>query len=174
MLWVKNLTESLSTSVYRKESCLCLDRGSWSNSLHWGKIRRKGIRENFWCLFSAIEGFCRQISCWCYFFSWNMIGVLLQMENVSTVPWHYSYPLCADAVPSWDNIVIAYEPVWAIGTGKVASPLQAQEVHVAVRDWLKKNVSAEVASKTRIIYGGSLFTATLFASWILYCRIMYI
>jgi triosephosphate isomerase len=62
----------------------------------------------------------------------------------------------ADAVPSWDNVVIAYEPVWAIGTGKVASPQQAQEVHVAVRDWLKKNVSAEVASKTRIIYGGSV------------------
>ncbi|OAY37291.1 triosephosphate isomerase, chloroplastic [Manihot esculenta] len=62
----------------------------------------------------------------------------------------------ADAVPSWDNIVIAYEPVWAIGTGKVATPLQAQEVHTAVRDWLKKNVSEEVASKTRIIYGGSV------------------
>ncbi|KAG8368164.1 hypothetical protein BUALT_Bualt15G0016600 [Buddleja alternifolia] len=60
------------------------------------------------------------------------------------------------AVPSWDNIVVAYEPVWAIGTGKVASPEQAQEVHVAVRDWLSKNVSAEVASKTRIIYGGSV------------------
>ncbi|KAI5647890.1 hypothetical protein M9H77_33895 [Catharanthus roseus] len=62
----------------------------------------------------------------------------------------------ADAVPSWDDIVIAYEPVWAIGTGKVATPEQAQEVHVAVRDWLQKNVSAEVASKTRIIYGGSV------------------
>nr|UER43288.1 PDTPI protein [Populus tomentosa] len=62
----------------------------------------------------------------------------------------------ADAVPSWDNIVIAYEPVWAIGTGVVATPAQAQEVHVAVRDWLKNNVSAEVASKTRIIYGGSV------------------
>ncbi|KAF5933337.1 hypothetical protein HYC85_029508 [Camellia sinensis] len=57
---------------------------------------------------------------------------------------------------SWDNVVIAYEPVWAIGTGKVASPQQAQEVHVAVRDWLRKNVSAEVASKTRVIYGGSV------------------
>ncbi|MBA0698211.1 hypothetical protein Goari_021711, partial [Gossypium aridum] len=54
----------------------------------------------------------------------------------------------SDVVPSWDNIVIAYEPVWAIGTGKVATPQQAQEVHVAVRDWLKKNVSEEVASKT--------------------------
>ncbi|CAM8899302.1 unnamed protein product [Rhodiola kirilowii] len=62
----------------------------------------------------------------------------------------------ADFVPSWDDVVIAYEPVWAIGTGKVASPEQAQEVHVALRDWLKKNVSAEVASKTRIIYGGSV------------------
>ncbi|KAK6805918.1 hypothetical protein RDI58_003703 [Solanum bulbocastanum] len=60
------------------------------------------------------------------------------------------------AIPSWDNVVIAYEPVWAIGTGKVASPEQAQEVHVAVRDWLTKNVSADVASKTRIIYGGSV------------------
>lgn len=64
--------------------------------------------------------------------------------------------LFVDAVPSWDNIVIAYEPVWAIGTGKVATPVQAQEVHAAVRDWLKKNVSEEVASKTRIIYGGTL------------------
>lgn len=62
----------------------------------------------------------------------------------------------ADAVPSWEDVVIAYEPVWAIGTGKVATPQQAQEVHVAVRDWLKKNVSSDVASKTRIIYGGSV------------------
>lgn len=65
-------------------------------------------------------------------------------------------------MPSWDNVVIAYEPVWAIGTGKVASPQQAQEVHVAVRDWLKKNVSAEVASKTRIIYGGILLFTLCF------------
>ncbi|XP_051147195.1 triosephosphate isomerase, chloroplastic-like [Andrographis paniculata] len=62
----------------------------------------------------------------------------------------------ADAVPSWDDVVVAYEPVWAIGTGKVATPEQAQEVHVAVRDWLNKNVSPEVGSKTRIIYGGSV------------------
>ncbi|TKY52987.1 Triosephosphate isomerase [Spatholobus suberectus] len=45
---------------------------------------------------------------------------------------------------------------FAIGTGKMATPQQAQEVHAAVHDWLKKNVSAEVASKTRIIYGGSV------------------
>ncbi|KAH9301618.1 hypothetical protein KI387_013201, partial [Taxus chinensis] len=62
----------------------------------------------------------------------------------------------ADRVPSWADVVIAYEPVWAIGTGKVATPEQAQEVHVAVREWLQKNVSSEVASETRIIYGGSV------------------
>ncbi|CAN6485684.1 unnamed protein product [Victoria cruziana] len=62
----------------------------------------------------------------------------------------------SDKVSSWADIVIAYEPVWAIGTGKVATPQQAQEVHAAVRDWLKENVSADVASATRIIYGGSV------------------
>ena len=77
-------------------------------------------------------------------------------------------PLFTDAVPSWDNIVIAYEPVWAIGTGKVATPQQAQEVHVAVRDWLKKNVPDEVASKTRIIYGGKLFILPIVALWTYY------
>lgn len=59
-------------------------------------------------------------------------------------------------VNDWSKIVIAYEPVWAIGTGKVASPDQAQEVHDQVRGWLKDNVSAEVAEATRIIYGGSV------------------
>ncbi|KAL5991921.1 hypothetical protein ACLOJK_012833 [Asimina triloba] len=56
----------------------------------------------------------------------------------------------------WANVVLAYEPVWAIGTGKVATPAQAQEVHFELRKWLKDNVSAEVAEKTRIIYGGSV------------------
>jgi len=56
----------------------------------------------------------------------------------------------------WSKIVIAYEPVWAIGTGKVASTEQAQEVHEAIRGWLKKEVSDKVAEETRIIYGGSV------------------
>jgi triosephosphate isomerase len=59
-------------------------------------------------------------------------------------------------VTSWDNIVIAYEPVWAIGTGKTASPQQAQEVHFEIRKWITSNVSEDVASKIRIIYGGSV------------------
>jgi len=60
----------------------------------------------------------------------------------------------------WGKIVIAYEPVWAIGTGKVASIEQAQEAHVAIRGWLNKNASAEVAAATRIIYGGSVTPAS--------------
>jgi triosephosphate isomerase len=59
-------------------------------------------------------------------------------------------------VEDWSKIVIAYEPVWAIGTGVVASTEQAQGAHEVVRDWLKKNVSAEAADQTRILYGGSV------------------
>ncbi len=56
----------------------------------------------------------------------------------------------------WDRVVIAYEPVWAIGTGKTASPEQAQEVHGNLRVWLNEKVGKEIAEKLRIIYGGSV------------------
>uniref|UniRef100_A0A7S3EAI2 Triosephosphate isomerase n=1 Tax=Rhodosorus marinus TaxID=101924 RepID=A0A7S3EAI2_9RHOD len=62
----------------------------------------------------------------------------------------------AGAVTDWTNVVIAYEPVWAIGTGKVATPEQAQEVHAHLRSWISENVSAEVAQSVRILYGGSV------------------
>ncbi|CAI0411979.1 unnamed protein product, partial [Linum tenue] len=62
----------------------------------------------------------------------------------------------AERVTDWTNVVLAYEPVWAIGTGKVASPAQAQEVHSELRDWLQANTSPEIASTTRIIYGGNI------------------
>ncbi|EAT76573.1 triosephosphate isomerase [Parastagonospora nodorum] len=62
----------------------------------------------------------------------------------------------ADKVKDWSKIVVAYEPIWAIGTGKVATTEQAQEVHKAIREWLQKEVSAEAAEKTRILYGGSV------------------
>ncbi|MCJ1288682.1 triosephosphate isomerase [Xylographa carneopallida] len=62
----------------------------------------------------------------------------------------------ANTVDDWSKIVIAYEPVWAIGTGKVATTAQAQEVHAAIRHWLSSKVSPEAAAATRILYGGSV------------------
>ncbi|CAD6502276.1 BgTH12-02514 [Blumeria graminis f. sp. triticale] len=56
----------------------------------------------------------------------------------------------------WNRLVIAYEPVWAIGTGKVATSEQAQEVSQSIRAWLHAEVSPKVAEETRIIYGGSV------------------
>ncbi len=54
------------------------------------------------------------------------------------------------------KIVIAYEPVWAIGTGRNATPEQAQEVHKFIRELLKKAYGEDVSSKVRIQYGGSV------------------
>lgn len=56
----------------------------------------------------------------------------------------------------WDSVVLAYEPVWAIGTGAVATPEQAEETHAFLRKWLKENVSARVSDSVRIQYGGSV------------------
>jgi triosephosphate isomerase len=54
------------------------------------------------------------------------------------------------------GIVIAYEPVWAIGTGKVATPAQAEDVHADLRSLLAKRYNAAVAAEVRILYGGSV------------------
>ncbi|KAL1987341.1 hypothetical protein VTN96DRAFT_4057 [Rasamsonia emersonii] len=56
----------------------------------------------------------------------------------------------------WAKVVIAYEPIWAIGTGKVATTAQAQEVHSAIRKWLADKISPEASDNTRVIYGGSV------------------
>jgi triosephosphate isomerase len=55
-----------------------------------------------------------------------------------------------------EKVVVAYEPVWAIGTGKVATPEQAQEVHALIRRLLAGLSSTEVAARVRIQYGGSV------------------
>lgn len=54
------------------------------------------------------------------------------------------------------NVVIAYEPVWAIGTGETASPEQAQEIHEHIRNVLAKKYNQKVAEQTSILYGGSV------------------
>ncbi|MFT5687171.1 MAG: triosephosphate isomerase [Myxococcota bacterium] len=61
--------------------------------------------------------------------------------------------LAADQVAS---ITVAYEPVWAIGTGHTATPAQAQSMHASIREWLAGNFPAFVARQLRIQYGGSV------------------
>lgn len=56
----------------------------------------------------------------------------------------------------WENVVIAYEPVWAIGTGKVATPQQAQDTHQFIRGWIKESLGRHWSESIRIIYGGSV------------------
>jgi len=57
---------------------------------------------------------------------------------------------------SWSSIVLAYEPVWAIGTGETASPEQAQEMHAFIRNLVKEQYNGEVAQNVSILYGGSV------------------
>jgi triosephosphate isomerase len=54
------------------------------------------------------------------------------------------------------NVVIAYEPVWAIGTGLTATPEQAEAAHAHLRKWLETHYTADVANSMRILYGGSV------------------
>jgi len=56
----------------------------------------------------------------------------------------------------WENIVLAYEPVWAIGTGETASPEQAQEMHEFIRETVRKAFGSDVAEDVSILYGGSV------------------
>lgn len=56
----------------------------------------------------------------------------------------------------WKKVVIAYEPVWAIGTGKVATPAQAEETHAQIRQWVSTATNSDVAKSVRILYGGSV------------------
>ncbi len=55
-----------------------------------------------------------------------------------------------------ETIVVAYEPIWAIGTGRTATPAQAEEVHQSIRGQLAKLFSADAADQVRILYGGSV------------------
>lgn len=56
----------------------------------------------------------------------------------------------------WDNIILAYEPIWAIGTGETASSDQVQEMHSFIRNFIAQKYSNELAQKISILYGGSV------------------
>merc|ERR1711939_782725 len=66
------------------------------------------------------------------------------------------------APEDWANVVIAYEPVWAIGTGLSATPEMAQETHLVIREWVKETVGSDIAAALRIQYGGSVKGSTAF------------
>ncbi|CAD6992207.1 triosephosphate isomerase [Ceratitis capitata] len=86
------------------------------------------------------------------------IGETLEERESDKTQEVVARQMCAIAqkVKDWTNVVIAYEPVWAIGTGKTATPEQAQEVHAYLRQWLTENISKEVSATLRIQYGGSV------------------
>ena len=57
---------------------------------------------------------------------------------------------------AWEHIILAYEPVWAIGTGETASPAQAQEMHAFIRSLIVERYSLSLANEIAILYGGSV------------------
>ncbi|MCP5468372.1 MAG: triose-phosphate isomerase [Deltaproteobacteria bacterium] len=77
-------------------------------------------------------------------------------ETLSVVEKQLKLGLKDLAIHDFDNIVIAYEPVWAIGTGETASPEQIEEVHHFIRGWLKRFFDAPTANMTKLLYGGSV------------------
>jgi triosephosphate isomerase len=76
--------------------------------------------------------------------------------TLAVVQRHVEGGLAGVAKEQITNVIIAYEPVWAIGTGKVATTAQAQEVHAYIRALLTKLYGAPLAQKVRILYGGSM------------------
>ena len=88
------------------------------------------------------------------------VGELLSEREAGTtdlvVRRQFEGSLSGVSAEEMKKVVIAYEPVWAIGTGKVASPEQAEEVHAALRKLIEQRYNKEVAEIVRIQYGGSV------------------
>lgn len=77
-------------------------------------------------------------------------------QTLDVIRRQISGSLAGLSADQMSRVVIAYEPVWAIGTGKTASPEQAEEVHLALRNLLEQRYNGEVAQAVRIQYGGSV------------------
>jgi triosephosphate isomerase len=88
------------------------------------------------------------------------VGELLEQrergETMKVISSQIEKGLEGITVEQMKNIIIAYEPVWAIGTGKTATPQQAQEVHLFIRELVAKKFSSSVAESLIIQYGGSV------------------
>ena len=79
-------------------------------------------------------------------------------ETEAVIARQLAAVFAVNGIGSFDTAVIAYEPVWAIGTGRTASPEQAQQVHAFIRSQLEKE-DAMIARLTRLLYGGSVKAA---------------
>ena len=86
------------------------------------------------------------------------VGESLEIREAGTTNDFLKDQLTAfkDSITDWSSIVLAYEPIWAIGTGKTATPEIAESTCAYIRSWVAENVSAEVAQAVRIQYGGSV------------------
>jgi triosephosphate isomerase len=88
------------------------------------------------------------------------VGELLEEreagKTAAVIKSQFTGSLAGVTAEQIEKSVIAYEPVWAIGTGKVATPEQAEEVHADLRTLLAKQYNESVAAKVRILYGGSV------------------
>ena len=88
------------------------------------------------------------------------VGELLEEreagKTIEVVKSQFEGSLAGVSAEQMKNIVIAYEPVWAIGTGKTASPEQAQEVHADLRKIMASHYNQETADSVRVLYGGSV------------------
>ncbi len=78
----------------------------------------------------------------------TLVVVARQLEVLGSVGWPSAF--------DYSKFAVAYEPVWAIGTGETATPEQAQEVHRFIRGWLAENINPSAAELIRIQYGGSV------------------
>jgi triosephosphate isomerase len=100
---------------------------------------------------SAIQAGLKAIVC---------VGETLQQRDAGTASDVVKTQLIAGldglTVSDTERIIIAYEPVWAIGTGKTATPDQAQEMHAVIRKAIAEKHGDEVADSMRILYGGSV------------------
>jgi triosephosphate isomerase len=77
-------------------------------------------------------------------------------ETAAVIRRQFEGSLANVPIEQIEKVVIAYEPVWAIGTGKVATPEQAEEVHAELRGLLAQRYNEKAAANVRILYGGSV------------------
>lgn len=99
---------------------------------------------------SAINHGCKVIFCCGETLMMRETGIQIEyvLDQVKTALFNFPEDML-------EHMVIAYEPIWAIGTGRVASAEQAQEMHAAIRNYWKEHYGADAAEKLPILYGGS-------------------